>query len=293
MEIRNGAKPIVPNPKQISFPITFGTVHAADLPDFFSADAKLTMPDQVADGLPFGCTGYMTCELAVNEESMLFRPGFNYDRAREMADVAGQDVGVEIKTALKAATVYGLEMLNGAGDPLDNRRAPYSEVHPHNGLDYFDSIRSAMLVAFQKDGKKHAVGVGTPWLPEWSQIGSDGIIPSIYTYDGIPDHFNWHAYCFVACGIVQGELRLIAKTWQGFNYGNGGYSSYNREQVNKIFDEWGTGVFMQLKAKPEDYKRIQYTIIETAVGFIMRMLKLGGFKDAFSNLVAILKVFNA
>lgn len=289
--IRNGTKWVGPHPKQISFPLTFGTIGATQLPASFSADAELAQPDQNADGYPFGCTDYMVRECATSEDLFLYKAGFNYDHSREYEGVSGQHVGVEVKDALKMATVYGLIKEDDPnGNPLDHRRAPYSEVHPANGLDYFDSIRSAMVVAYLKDKKKHSCGVATFWLPVWAQINPDGTVPDIYNYDGKPEHYSWHAWALVGWEMINGEVQLKAKTWQGRQYGKGGYSYYTRDKINKIFDEWGTGVYMQLRATTEDYKQVRLTLIETTFYYIRKMIAMGRLGDAFTNLVALLKL---
>lgn len=286
--IKHGTKPVVPNPKQLSFSRNFGTIGATDLPITFDADAHLEIPDQNADGYPYGCTDYTVRELATSEEQILFLTGYNYDQSRAFEGKAGKLEGVDIKDAFKCATVYGLKMRdNPDADPLIFRRAPYYEVHPDNGLDYFDSIRSAMVRAYRLDGKYHAVGNGTFWLQEWEQT-QDGVIPDVYTYDGIPSDYSWHAWAFVGWELKDGEIRLKAKTWQGTGYGHGGYSYYSRTQVNRIFDEYGTIVLMQVKAAPEDNKKVKLTLIEFALHYIVKMLSLGGYKEALPLLVKIL-----
>lgn len=290
--IQPGTRPVAPNPQQKSFSRTFGTVSAPSLPEEFDADAHLEIPDQLADGLPYGCTDYTVRELATSEDGRLYEVGFNYDKSREYEGKSGQDVGVDIKDAFKCATVYGLKVRGTSADlnddPLLNRRAPYYEVHPDNGLDYFDSIRSALLRAFQRNGKKHAAGNGTPWLPEWA-LPQQGIIPDIFTYDGKPAHYSWHAWAFVGWVTKDGIPYLKAKTWQGENYGDVGYSYYPREVVNKVFDQWGTIVLMQVKAlKGQDDKVVKLTLIEFALHYIMKILSLGGYKEALPLLIRIL-----
>lgn len=291
--IQNGAKPTAPNPKQLSFSGTFGTVsHAAVLPDTFDADAHLEQPDQNADGLPYGCTDYCVRELATSEEGVLFETGYNYGQSRTFEGKAGRNEGVSIKDAFKCATVYGLKKRDDPTvDPLTYRRAPYYEVHPDNGLDYFDSIRSAMLTAYAKDGKKHAVGNGTFWLQEWEQA-QQGIIPTVFFYSGKPAQYPWHAWAFIGWEVKNGEVMLKAKSWQGENYGDVGYSYYPREVVNKVFDQWGTIALMQVRATGEDNKTVKLTLIEFALHYIGRMLTVGGVKEAFPLLIRVLSYIN-
>lgn len=288
--IQNGSKPIAPNPKQRSFPKTFGLVSSGLLlPEEFDADAHLEQPDQNADGLPMGCTDYCVRELATSEELILFLKGFNYDQSRAFEGKAGRNEGVDIRDAFKCSTVYGLQNRTDPTDnPLNYRRAPYYEVHPDGGLDYFDAIRSAMLIASQKDGKKHAVGVGTFWLSIWEQT-QKGIVPSVYTYDKVPEHYPWHAWAFVGWKIIEGEICLVAKSWQGISFGDMGYSYYNREVVNKVFNEWGTIALMQIKTTDEDVQKVKLTIIEFALHYILKMFALGGYKEAFPSLIKILR----
>lgn len=289
MILANGTRPIEPHKQQRSLPRTFGTIAASTLPDEFDTDAGLVVPDQNAEGRPYGCTGYTVTELGNDEDNAIYDPGFNYDLTREMEGTQGQDVGCDLKDAFKSATVYGLLTKSNPGNPLENRRAPYYEVHPHDGLDYFDSIRSAMIVAYQLDNKKHGTGNGTFWLPEWANP-QNGLIPGLYLYDGVPDHYAWHAWNFKGWMMKNGQLRLKAKMHQGPNYGEGGFAWFTRTQVNKIFAEWGTIILMQVKAEPKDIKYVKYTILETAVRLATQILKRGGYKEAFTSLVAILKL---
>lgn len=286
--IQNGTKPIAPHVKQLSFPRSFGTISATKLPDSFDTDAGLVVPDQNAEGYPFGCTGFTVVEIANDEDLQIYDPGYNYDWTREMEGHAGEAVGADLKTAFKSGTVYGVRKKNGEGNPLDNRRAPYYEVHPADGLDYFDSIRSAMIRAYELDKEKHSTGNGSYWLPEWANVPNGNI--QAVNYDGTPSHYSWHAWNFKGWSIRDGVLRLKAKTHQGKNYGDGGFTYYTRDQVNNIFDDWGTMVLMQVKAEPQDMKRVQLTLIETALYYLTRMIKWGGYKEAFPLLVSLLKL---
>ena len=139
------------------------------------------------------------------------------------------------------------------------------------------------------DGKSHAVGAGTPWLSEW--VTTSGIVSKeIYSYDGIPSHYSWHAWNIVGWKTIEGIPYLKAEMHQGISFGDGGFIWFPREIVNKLFDEWGTIILKQMKAIPTETKLVKYTIIELILAYINQMIRLKDYPNAFSNLVSLLKL---
>lgn len=268
--MNHGTRPVAPHPKQYSFPLTFGTVNT--FPDEFNPPARVL--DQNADGLPMGCTAETVRQSVFANTDTDPNPNSIYDLTRKAEGTYPQIVGCDLKTAYKTATVYF-------------EQAPYFEVHPENGLDYFDSMRSALLVAHNIDGKYHSFGAGNPWLPEFLA----GIVEG-YSYDGNPKHYSWHADNICGWSLINGEPRIAIEVHQGEKYGDKGFIRLNREQFNRLFDEWGTIILKQMAAKPEDIQKRRLTMIEYALHFIPRLISLGGYNEAFSDLVALLKYLN-
>ena len=149
-------------------------------------------------------------------------------------------------------------------------RGKFFHVDRVNGYDWFDSFRSALR-------RGQSISVGTPWFPEWQGIGQDGILTSLFVYDGTPSHYAWHNYKLCGEKIIDGQPYIVAKPWQGKGFGDNGWCYIGREAFNKAYDIYGTIGITQTKAKKEDIRTIQLTALQYVLIYFGRMLGLKAY----------------
>lgn len=220
--IKNGVLPNRKDHRDYSYHRTFGSVILSRIPDEFDFDVHLTMPDQNADGLYQACTSYTHTDIYTDETKQLSSPLELYKKTMEVLGIKSTDsrylkVPSDIRHALKAAQ----QLL---GFPS------YFDVLDNKPFDTFDTIRMVM------SSESKPVTVGTPWLKEW-ESPQNGIITEVFIYD---ESAAWHCYKFSGVKKINGVLYLIAKSWQGKNYGDGGLVYFPRSVVNKAFGIGGT-----------------------------------------------------
>lgn len=239
---------------------TFGT--AVLTPAEFNFDLTNIFPDQDLDGLHNGCTAYAVNDVASNDDKTYFDDqAFTYSNTKFMLGLEG-DVPVDVMTALKSGTVYGVKKKSEtSAQALDHRRSPYFIIKKN--LDYFDGLVSAMLV------KQGGLVLGTPWLPIFETVGKAGIIPDFVT----PKNFAV-GHCWEACGVklIGNMSYIICKSWQGPNFGDRGYCYFNRKQINDLLGISGSGAFGQKHALPEDVKKVEMSIIETLISYLRSLI---------------------
>ncbi len=262
--MNHGVKPVRPDSRDLSHTRTFGAITPHTFPDEFNIDAGLTNPDQNADGYPNGCTGYTQSELCTDEDKIVYKPSYTYDKTRFMEGVQGKDVGCDIRDSLKSTLVYGVQGLDELtdGQAFQHRRGSYYAVE--QAPDWFDGIRSALT-------KGHSVSMATPWFPEFSSP-INGIVP-------FPSDFNtrrgsWHNWKVCGWKTIAGIPYLKAKPWIGPNYGDNGFCYFSQPIINKLLDLYYTGAFV-VDRYTEDAKPVVLTsLYEVVLSYLYRMLAL-------------------
>src|SRR3954465_4016348 len=108
--INHGLQPLQPDKrdKKYLFHRSFGAVSPLDLPESYSCDAGLTMPDQNADGAFTECTAYTTTDLATDEDGIEYSPDYTFAQTLRLINVPANTQGADQRTALKSAIAYGL-----------------------------------------------------------------------------------------------------------------------------------------------------------------------------------------
>lgn len=207
------------------------------------------IPNQNAENRPNSCTRYAIKDAIQNKFGVQVSGDFQYMKTCELMHQIGGEVSVD--TALQVLPTIG--MLSQALEPvgmaqqtedwiandgnwptaLDSQTTVFPKavpISPTVGQDWFDAIRSAMMV-----GEKSTVIVATRWSPDFETIGSDGMLPAN------PQNLYWgHCYEVVGWETVQNTLCLIIKSWQGTQYGKGGYCYMPRALCNQLMADWGT-----------------------------------------------------
>lgn len=248
--------------RRFSFPHTFGT--APELVDI-DLDTSLSNPNQNLPNpvtgdpaLPNGCTAFARADIATNEDRIIYKPGFTYEKACFMENVpVGSPLPLE--TTFKAAIVYGLQAVGETTDAqaLAHRRGPYFEVHPVAGQDMFDSLWSALIVG------RRCISVGTLWYPE---LTAAAIVDSIQIRPTLDGH-DWEA---VGVQTVNGQPYMKIKWW------GGAPKLFSRMTVNALCATAGSDALTDTdgKATGTDIQTVKLTILQTLVSYYYRWLKL-------------------
>ena len=268
--IQNGLKPIALDLRDYSAARTFGSVAPHTFAENYSVDTGKTMADQNADGLFQGCTGYTQTDNLVDEMGSILKASYTYFKTC-MMEGHGYNQGCDIRTSLKSTQVYGVQELAETTDQEaeKHRGGKYFNVYNDGGLDWFDSVRSAVFI------NQKGASCGSPWFPIWEQVGSDGIIlmPPLNQIQS-PDSLPWHNYSCKGWKTINGVPYLMIKSWQGVNYGAKGWCYMSREVANKVFEIRGSGIFMQAHANTEDIQTIKVSILEQAITFLLMIIGL-------------------
>ena len=267
--MKNGVLKVVPSHKNYSLHRTFGSI----APEQFTEnnfDAGFPVPDQDAQGLPFGCTGYSQSNLAQDEDKTQYVPKYTYDQTLAEEGIFPdspnfEQVGCSITDSLNSTIVYGLQPVDGTDTPLDHRRGAYYQVEQVDGLDWFDSIRSAL------QQNQRSISVCTPWYNSFA-TPFNGVLRAPGTYD--TTFASWHDW--VCCGwtTIQGVPYLICKSWQGTGYGINGFCYISREIINQLLSVSGTGAFTVAPYVGANVQNVELTILQTVISYLRQILAL-------------------
>ncbi len=103
-----------PDHRDYSHTKTFGSI--TSFPEEFNTDLGVTNPNQNAEGLPFGCTGYTQAEVCSDQDGTIYKPSYTYLKTQMMEGTTGQNIGCDIRDSLKSTNVYGVQALNENND---------------------------------------------------------------------------------------------------------------------------------------------------------------------------------
>ena len=261
--IRPGVRRVSKDHRDYSFALTFGGI--SYFADSLNLDPSLTMPDQNADGLHFGCTGYTTADICTDEDIRVYLPQYTYHQTMLMEGVAPSDplyekTGCDVRDSLKSAIVYGLQAVGETpAEALNHRRGAYYNVDLISGMDWFDSLRSALQTG------KRTISVATPWYPAFFP-GPDGIMKAPNTYD--TTFASWHNWKTCGWKTINGVPYLIAKPWQGPNYGDHGFCYFPREVINKVLSIIGAGAFTVAPFAGDNVQTVILTLWQTIASYL-------------------------
>lgn len=258
--------------RNYSLPGTFGSV--LTFLTELNLDAGLTNPSQNEPdqrfgnpAYPNGCTGFTTTDIATDQDKIVYDPGFTYKKTLLIADLPDNS-GCSVQDSMKSSTVYGLRAQGESDDAaLFHRRGPYFETRPTDGLDWFDSMRSAMQL------KRNSLSVGVPWCVEFT-YAQGGIVNQIPI--DLPQRAkkNFNGHDVKACGweSINGRLYIRLKVWLGPNWGDHGFYWFSRDAINDLMAIKGTVVFSNAHALPGEIRQVEISILETIVSYLLRMV---------------------
>lgn len=246
--MNSGTKPTRLSHKDFDYHQTFGTVVPPSFPDEYLTDAGLDMPDQNAEGLPFGCTDVTQAELCIDETLEVVSPLIL--EAITHANALG---GFDIRSSLDAAMKLGWF------------GAYFNIRHPQ--LDAFDSIRLAILSGAPE---KRSVSIGTPWYTIFHQVGTDGVIQAPNTYD--PTGLPWHNYKICGWKQINGQPMLIGKSWQGVSYGDRGFHYISRPILNSMMTVSGTVAFTATQVTPPNIQTVDLSYLQWLLSYLRTLV---------------------
>lgn len=256
--------------RDYDFHKTFGSSNfdTKTLPNTFNIDAGLTMPNQNTDGFPMGCTGYAQTDLCTNEDGIIYDAGELYLATPPNDRTSGRD----LRSSLNVLVNRGPKQKDGT---LGAKRTAYYNVRAQGILDWFEAIRVALWIT---QDEKRGSSVAVPWFPEFEQIGSDGILPTVVSYDWnkASGHdaviSGWTDTDTKGNLIRNGEVFLKVKSWQGKQYGDNGWCYMCQPLTDAIFNMKYTEAFTVTKMAG-NVQKIDMTVIERLVSFILNLLK--------------------
>lgn len=232
----------------------------------YSYDLGKTMPNQLEDGYPYGCTGYTQAEIAGDEDKSIYKPAYTYEKTC-MVEGHPMDRGCDIRISLKVGKVYGVQRIDEhtEQEAETHRRGNFFSVDKAQGMDWFDSFRAALRLT------KCPISTVTIWFPEWLNPDEKGRLSAFFAYDGRPDDYNWHNYKISGEKTIDGQPHLEVKAWTGR------WVYIGRQAFNRAFDIYGTAGFTQSSMLPGDILTIRLTMIEFILYYVRRVLGLPNY----------------
>lgn len=266
----------IPVPKidhrDFDFHATFGTVGFSQNVPEYNADAGLTMPNQnaadasytpPAPALPSGCTDYACVELCTDEDGVLYSP-----MLMENLTHASALGGADVRAALGVAS----RVFN---------KGSYFAIRASRDFDMFDAIRLAM---FSTQDEKRSVSIGIPWYPAFegtvkepdgsytAKALTGGILTMPWTLD--ITGLGWHNAKIAGWKTINGVMYLTVKSWQGRDYGDGGWCYMSREICNAVFSVSGTCAFTLAKQPSYGVQTVVLPWFQTFISLVRNMLNL-------------------
>lgn len=271
MKIKHGAPRSTLDRRDYSFHKTFphfGNVAPAELPLMeYTYDAGLTMADQNAEGIPFGCTGECQGDCKSDQDKEIYDAADIYKNTC-MMEGHDTDRGCDIRNSAKSLRVYGAKRKR---DGVMVKSGLTFSVDRIPGRDWFDSFRIALRA---QAATKTPISVGTIWFLEWENPEPSGLLSPLFAYDGNANEYEWHNYAIKGEQTVNGEPTFLVKSWQGKNYGHGGWVNMDRATFNRAFDIYGTIGITVAIAHPDDIQTIDIDILQTVLDYLRRILNL-------------------
>ena len=257
-DLQGGLRPTY-DKRDYSFFPSFGAVIPPTIPDFYNVDVGLWNPSQNDMGLPFGCTSFTQTDLCIDQDGILYDVNL-----LEQVTQSNAKGGLDVRESLKAAKKVF-------------KRTAFFQILPTGTLDYFDSIRIAMLFTREE---KRAVSAATQWYgaflshvaqePNGSYTQTqliDGILfnvfgPKVKTNE---QPYSWHNWSIKGWKLIDGQLYFICKPWMGEKWADKGFAYMSREVANKLFANRYAGAFTLTKRPANKNIPIGFDLI----GFIL------------------------
>lgn len=272
--MNNGTRPVKPDHRDYSFHRTFGSVGSLDLPAEYNCDAGFGMPNQNTDGFPNGCTGYTQTEICQDEDALRYNPAFTYMMTRMMEGTYPQPVGCDVRDSLKSTITYGVQAPTETtgSQAFVHHRGQYYNIEQVDGMDWFDSIRSALWV---NRLERRSASVATIWYPDWeNDMSTSGMLPMPENINIPANDASWHNYKICGWTSIGGYQYLITKSWQGDTYGNKGWAYFSREVIDAVLSVSQTAAFTVALARDVPIQTVELGIIGTIISYFQLWFNL-------------------
>ena len=263
--ILQGLKRIFPDHRDFDFHRSFGS--PTTLPSFppeYSTDAGFWMPSQNAMGAPYGCTGFSGADACSDEDGVQYDPLDLYRRTPPGLNDQGRDIRVMLGVTIN----QGLKRWLLTEEPNYKRKA-YFQVRGSGVIDQFDAIRLAML---STRDEKRAVIAGIPWFQEFQAAGQDGVLKM--PHDLGVSRATWHCIKIAGWTTINGVSYLMVKSWQGSDYGAGGWAYMSRELCNTLFAINGSAAFTVSKVAPGQIVTVDLGAVDLIISYVRHLLRL-------------------
>lgn len=239
-----------------SFGIKPGSI---PFPANFTTDAGLTMPNQdianstynpPAPALPYGCTSYTATELAIDISTP---PAVISPMVVENITQSNAKGGYDLRQALLVGVQAGL----------------YDGIFAVQaiGQDMFDAVTDAQLSG---GTQMRSVAIASKWLPPFESITSDGIIPPIVNIND--PNLTYHAWKLCGRILIGDQEYQRAKSWQGLQYGQGGYCYFSRAAFNQLLSQSGAAAFVAYKGILPPIQTISTTWLQWLISYARQLL---------------------
>lgn len=172
------------------------------------------------------CTAFESVACRYNEKNKSYDPFLQWNAELQFMGVTSAD-GTDLKTALAVGVKTGF-FETGTTIPTDKATA-YFFVSKNNGMDLFDSIRTAM------EQIQRPISAGVLWMNEWT-IAKGGVIN-----DPGKTQLGGHAVKIAGWKQIDGLPYLVIQNSWGTFYGDQGLYYFSRPVVNFAFGEYGIG----------------------------------------------------
>lgn len=228
-------------------------------PPSYNTDAGLTMPNQnianpfynpTAPALFKGCTSYTATELAID---LGVPPEIISPMLVENITQSNARGGYDLRQALLAGVK--IELYDG----IFNIQA--------KGQDMFDAVRDAMVSG---GTQKRSVAIASKWLPSFESISSDGVIPANVNVND--PNLTYHAWKICGWLTIGDQVYIVAKSWQGRGYGNGGLCYFSRPVFNQLMSQSGAAAFTAYKGELPPIQTIDVTFLQWIISYARLLL---------------------
>lgn len=209
----------------------------------------------------YGCTNYTTCDVCANQDGLLYNPAFT-----EALTGANAKGGYGVRDSLLTAINIGTKTQDG----VINKRSGLFNIQKYSNLDWFDSLRFAMLIP----DEECTISIGTPWFPNWERDAQNGVSvmsnPSSFNLAGIP----WHNSEIIGFDEINGIPYLVNKSWQGTSVGDNGLLYFPREVVNAVMSIQGTCSFTVTRMGDKPIRTIDVTFTQFIISAIRNIFTM-------------------
>ena len=277
--MNNGSRPTRLSHKDFDLHRSFGNIAPVSFPTEYFVDAGFTMPNQVEEGEPFGCTNYAQAELTTDLTGEIHHPQ-DLEAVTHANALRGYDVRESLNAACKSLKWF----------------TAYYNIRSSGIIDSFDAFRLAQISGLPE---KRSITLGTPWFPSWkaAMYGSIFIQNADGTYTTMgggvksiimpmpteaelsvarrdPLSLTWHDSKLDGWTTRNGVLLYRDKSWQGPNIGEGGFIYFPREVINVVMSIPRTVAYTITNQTPEKVQTVSLSAVQWITSYIRHLLGL-------------------